>query len=332
MRPAGDNSALWYDARGGCSLRAEPAPVPAPGEVLVRTLYSGVSRGTERLVLTGAVPEAEAGRMRCPFQKGDFAGPVKYGYQAVGRVEHGPQDLIGRAVFALHPHQTLFAVPAEAVLPLPEGLPPRRAAIAANVETALNALWDGGAAPADRITIVGGGMIGLLTGWLAARLPGAAVTLVDIAPERAGLAERLGLRFLPPGAVQPDADLVFHASASAAGLATAIAAAAFEARIVEMSWYGAGSVAAPLGGAFHSRRLSLVSSQVGHVPAARRARWSRERRLVAALALMDDARLDALIGCELPITEAPARLPALLAGGGAAPGIVLSHQPREESA
>jgi len=328
MARSPDNSAaraLWYVAPGQVELRDEILPKPAAGEVLVATSYSGVSRGTERLVMAGKIGQAEWQRMRAPMQAGDFPFPVKYGYCATGIVEAGNKQLIGRPVFVLHPHQDRFVAPAGMATPIPDGVPLRRATLAANMETALNALWDSGAGPADRIVVVGGGIVGLLVGYLAARLPGAEVTLIDVAEERRAIAETLGMRFYSPSprargepcgeAMPHDADVVFHTSASAPGLATAIDAAGFEATIVELSWYGDGAVAAPLGGAFHSRRLKLVSSQVGQVATSRRARWDYGRRLGAALQLLRDNRLDALITEEIAFAEAAARLPALLAAG-----------------
>ncbi|MBA4222676.1 MAG: dehydrogenase [Methylobacterium sp.] len=297
-------------------MNTEELPSPGPSECLVRTLWSGISRGTERLVFEGRVPESEYERMRAPLQQGAFPYPVKYGYCAVGMVDAGPAELLGRTVFCLHPHQDRFVVPADRVTPLPKGLPARRAVLAANMETALNAHWDAGSGPADRIVVVGGGVLGLLVAYIAARLPGAEVTLVDLDESRAALAQALGCRFALPADCPGDADLVFHASASAAGLATAIGAAGFEARIVELSWYGEGSVAAPLGGAFHARRLQLISSQVGQVSPSRRARFDYARRMQAALALLADEWLDALITDEIAFTDAPARLPALFAGAG----------------
>ncbi len=309
-------TALWYAATRECVLNVEALPAPGPGECLVRTLWSGISRGTERLVFDGRVPESQYDSMRAPFQQGAFPYPVKYGYCAVGTVDAGPEDLLGRTVFCLHPHQDRFVAPAERLALVPEGLPARRAVLAANMETALNAHWDAGSGPADRIVVVGGGVLGLLVAFIAARLPGTEVTLVDVDESRAGLAQSLGCRFALPAECPKDADIVFHASATAAGLATAIGAAGFESRIVELSWYGEGSVAAPLGCVFHARRLQIVSSQVGQISPSRRARFDYARRLQAALALLADDRLDALITDEIAFTDAPARLPALFAGAG----------------
>src|SRR5664280_1743707 len=278
--------ALWYVGAGHAEIREEPLAEPGPGEVRIRALYSAISRGTERLVFAGRIPESEFERMRAPFMGGAFPFPVKYGYATVGRVERGPVELQDRIVFALHPHQSVFTLPAEAVVPIPDRLPPARAVLAANMETALNAIWDAAPGPADRIAIVGAGVVGSLVAYLCGRLPGAEVTLVDINPARAELAQILGVGFAKPETAKGDCDLVVHASGNAAGLGTALALAGEEATVLELSWYGDAPVAAPLGGAFHSRRLRLVSSQVGRIAPSHRPRWTHGRRLAAALALL----------------------------------------------
>jgi NADPH:quinone reductase-like Zn-dependent oxidoreductase len=303
--------ALWYVAPGRAELRDEAVAPPKPGEVAVRALYGAISRGTERLVHAGRVPASEYDRMRAPMMGGAFPFPVKYGYATVGRVEAGPAELRGRVAFSLHPHQSLFTLPTEAVVPVPDNVPSTRAVLAANMETALNAVWDGAPGPADRVAVVGGGLVGLLVAYLCARLPGAEATVVDIAPARAELARALGARFAQPGDARGDCDLVFHASATAAGLATALRLAGEEASVVELSWYGSGDVAAPLGEAFHSRRLRLISSQVGKVAPSHRARWTYRRRLAAALALLGDPALDALIAPAVSFEELPAKLTAI---------------------
>jgi threonine dehydrogenase-like Zn-dependent dehydrogenase len=302
-------AALWIAAAGRAELRAEPDPA---GEVVVETAFSGISRGTEALVFAGRVPPSERARMRAPLQAGDFPFPVKYGYAAVGRVAAGPRDLQGRDVFVLHPHQDRFAAPAALCVPLPEGTPPERAVLAANMETALNVVWDAAAAPCDRIAVIGAGVVGALAGWLCARLPGADVTLVDLNPARAALAEGLGCRFAAPDAAPADCDVVIHASASAAGLAAALAAAGPEATVVEASWHGDASPQVPLGAAFHSQRLRLVSSQVGRLPPSRAPRWTHRRRLEAALALLADPALEALISGETAFADLAARYAAIL--------------------
>ncbi len=301
--------ALWIEAQRQAVLRAEADPA---GEVLVETQFSGISRGTEALVFAGRVPPSEQSRMRAPLQDGEFPCPVKYGYAAVGSVVAGPEALLGRDVFVLHPHQDRFAAPAAMCLPLPAGLPPGRAVLGANMETALNVVWDAGAGPCDRIAVVGAGTVGALASWLCAQLPGAEVTLIDINPGRATLAEVLGCRFALPGAAPERCDVVIHASASAEGLACALDAAGPEAVVVEASWYGAGAVPVPLGAAFHAERLRLVSSQVGRLPPGRAPRWTHRRRLAAALDLLRAPALEALISGETDFAEIAGAYGAIL--------------------
>jgi NADPH:quinone reductase-like Zn-dependent oxidoreductase len=278
----------------------------------VRALYGGISRGTEALVHAGRVPESEFERMRAPFMAGKFPFPVKYGYATVGRVESGTEALRDRTVFTLHPHQNLFNIPADATVALPENLPPQRAVLAANMETALNAVWDAAPGPADRIAVVGAGAVGSLVAYLCGRLPGTEVTLVDVNPARAELARTLGVSFAKPETAKGDCDLVVHASGNTAGLGTALALAGEEAIVLELSWYGDAPVTVPLGGAFHSRRLRLVSSQVGRVAPSHRPRWTYGRRLAAALGLLADARLDALLAPAVMFQDLPRRLPDIL--------------------
>lgn len=315
--------ALWYPRKAAAELRLAPLARPRPGEATVRTLFSGISRGTERLVFTGAVGRSEWERMRGPNQEGDFSFPIKYGYCATGVVEEGPAELMGRTVFCLHPHQDFFNVPAASLVAVPDEVPARRATLAANMETAVNALWDAGVGPGDRIVVVGAGIVGLLVTALAARLPGAQVTAVDADADRAPLAAALGAQFARPDQAPGEADAVFHASATAAGLATAIKCAGFEATVVEMSWYGDKPVDVSLGGAFHSRRLKLVASQVGQVAASRRPRWDYRRRIELALRLLDQPALDRLVAEEIAFEDAPREIPRVLAPGaqGLAPVI-----------
>jgi 2-desacetyl-2-hydroxyethyl bacteriochlorophyllide A dehydrogenase len=318
-------AAFWVAAPGRGEIRPETLPAPAPDEVLVRTLYSGISRGTESLVFAGRVPESERARMRAPFQAGEFPAPVKYGYSSVGVVEQGPPGLEGETVFCLFPHQTRYVVPARAVQPLPRGLPPARAVLAANAETAVNGLWDAALQPGDRVRVIGAGVVGCLVAWLAARIPGCEVQLIDLQPARAATAAALGVAFALPADAAPDADVVIHASGAPDGLALALQLAAFEATIVEMSWYGDRSVSLPLGAAFHAKRLQIRSSQVGQVAGAQRARWDHARRLRLALRLLAEGDApDALLSGE----DEFAALPQVMARLTAEPGATLCHRIR----
>ncbi|KAB1941387.1 dehydrogenase [Micromonospora sp. ALFpr18c] len=287
--------ACWVREPGTAEIRPVSLPTPGPDEVLVRARYSGVSRGTETLVFAGRVPADQYAAMRAPFQEGDFPGPVKYGYLSVGVVEQGPAHLLGRTVFCLHPHQSAYVVPVDAVVPVPDDVPPARAVLAGTVETAVNALWDAAPLVGDRVSVVGAGMVGCCVAALLARFPGVQVELVDTDPRRAGVAGALGVGFAQPDDATGDRDLVVHASATAAGLQRSLDLLGPEGTVIELSWYGDRQVQVSLGGAFHSGRLTVRSSQVGMVAPARRGRRSYTDRLALALDLLDDPAFDALI-------------------------------------
>ncbi|GHF28317.1 dehydrogenase [Streptomyces griseoluteus] len=312
MNPAA--RAFWLSSPGHGELRDVTLPEPGEDEVLVRALYSGVSRGTETLVFRGGVPESQHDVMRAPFQEGDFPAPVKYGYLSVGVVERGPDELTGRTVFCLHPHQSRYVVPVSAVTVVPDRVPAARAVLAGTVETAVNALWDAAPQIGDRISVVGGGMIGCSVAALLARFPGIRLQLVDADPARAETAKALGVDFATPDEATGERDLVIHASATEQGLTRALELLAPEGTVVELSWYGDRRVTLPLGEAFHSRRLTLRASQVGTVsPAARPGRGYAER-MALALDLLADPALDALITGESDFGELPELMPRLASG------------------
>lgn len=304
--------ALWYVAAEHAELRCETLAPMASGQVQVRTLFSALSRGTESLVFAGQVPESEYDRMRAPFMGGTFPFPVKYGYASVGRIQAGAPESLGQLVFSLMPHQTVFQADSGSVVPVPAQVSPERAVLAANMETALNAVWDAAPGPGDRVAVIGGGVVGCLVAYLCGHLPGAHVTLVDINPARAEIARVLGVGFALPAEAPLECDVVIHCSASAAGLATALTCAGEEATVIELSWFGAALVSAPLGGAFHSRQIRLQSSQVGHISASRRPRWTYRRRVLAALDMLKDPRLDVLLAPAIDFTALPDRLPQIL--------------------
>jgi threonine dehydrogenase-like Zn-dependent dehydrogenase len=306
--------AFWLRAPGEGEIRSVVLPEPGPGEVVVRTLWSGVSRGTETLVFRGGVPTSQHEAMRAPFQDGDFPGPVKYGYLNVGVVEHGPPTLLDRNVFCLYPHQTRYVVPEGAVTLVPDTVPPARAVLAGTLETAVNALWDAAPLVGDRIAVVGAGMIGCGVAGVLAGFPGVTVQLVDVDPTRGAVARALGVDFATPEQAAAECDLVVHASATEAGLTRSLELLAPEGVVIELSWYGDRRVSVPLGEFFHSRRLTVRSSQVGTVSPARRRRRGFADRMSLALRLLADPAFDALITGESDFEELP-QVMSRLAGG-----------------
>src|SRR4051812_21235425 len=306
--------AFWLRAPGCGEIRPVTLPEPGPDDVVVRTLRSGVSRGTETLVFRGGVPPDQYAAMRAPFQDGDFPGPVKYGYLSVGAVERGPAELRGRTVFCLYPHQTAYVVPARAVTVVPDDVPPARAVLAGTVETAVNALWDAAPLLGDRVTVVGAGMVGCCVARLLARFPAVDVTLVDVDGSRAEVAVALGAGFAYPEDAAGESDLVVHASATSAGLQRSLRLLGPEGIVLDLSWYGDAEVHLSLGGAFHSRRLGLRASQVGTVSPARSGRSTTGDRLALALELLRDPAFDVLVSGESRFEELPDVMARLAAG------------------
>jgi len=312
-----DARAFWVVEPGRGEIRSVALPAPGPGEVLVRALHSGVSRGTETIVFRGGVPPDQYVVMRAPHQDGDFPAPVKYGYLSVGVVEEGPPELVGRTVFSLHPHQTAYVVPVGAVTLVPDDVPARRAVLAGTVETAVNALWDAPPLIGDRVAVVGAGMVGCCVARLLSRFPGTRVTLVDLDPARAEVASRLGVDFALAGElgdIDGDCDLVVHTSATGAGLQLSLDLLAQEGTVLDLSWYGDSRVELALGGSFHSGRLGIRASQVGSVAAVRRSRFTHAQRLALAVDLLRDPAFDALLTGESRFEELPHVLARLTDG------------------
>lgn len=306
--------AFWSSGRGTGEIRTVELPGTGPGDVLVRAVCSGVSRGTEAMVWSGRVPVGARASMRAPFQDGDFPGPVKYGYLSVGVVEEGPPGLVGRTVFCLHPHQTAYVVPAAAVTPVPDGVPPARAVLTGLVETAINALWDAAPLVGDRIAVVGAGALGCCVARLAAGIPGVTVTLIDLDPRRADVAADLGVAFAVPADAPGGQDLVCHTSATSAGLSRSLELLRRDGTVIELSWYGDSGTTLRLGDVFHSERLTVRGSQVGTVSPARQASRTSADRLALALELLRDPAFDALLTGESAFEVLPVAMSRLASG------------------
>ena len=302
---AAQATAYWTTGPEHGELRSEELHAPGPGEALVRTLYSGISKGTEIVVHTCSVPPRVAQEMRAPHQEGSFPSPVKFGYLSVGVVEQGPEGWAGQKVFCLNPHQDRYVVPTDALTRIPDGVPARRAVLTGTVETAVNALWEAGPRLGDRIAVVGAGLVGGMVATLLRSFPLARLQLVDLDPERQHLADRLGVAFASPDDALGDCDIVFHCSASQEGLARSLQLAGDEGDIIELSWYANHNVTLPLGEDFHARRLSIRASQVGVVSRARRHRRTNAQRLDLAVSLLTDPVFDAFLTGASPFAELP---------------------------
>ncbi|KGN31661.1 dehydrogenase [Knoellia sinensis KCTC 19936] len=310
--------AFWVRAPGAGEIRPVEIRDPDVGEVRVRTVHSGVSRGTETLVFRGGVPEDQYAAMRAPFQEGDFPGPVKYGYLNVGVVDQvgddGSRDLLGQTVFCLHPHQTAYVVPADAVILVPDRVPAERAVLAGTVETAINAVWDAKPLIGDRIAVVGGGMVGLCVARLLVGIEGTEVTVVDVDERHAPAALALGADFALPADAPSGRDLVVHTSATGSGLQLSLDLLGPEGEVIDLSWYGDLEVGLRLGGAFHSGRLAIRASQVGVVSRSRRSRRTTRDRLRLALDLLRDPAFDVLITGTSPFADLPRVMRDLASG------------------
>lgn len=298
-------TAYWTTAKEHGELRPEELPAPGPDEALVRTLYTGISKGTEMVVHAGAVPPRVAEQMRAPHQEGQFPGPVKFGYLSVGVVEEGPDGWAGQRVFCLNPHQDRYVVPVSSLTKIPDDVPSRRAVLTGTVETAINALWEAGPRLGDRVAVVGAGLVGGMVATLLRTFPLQRLQLVDLDAGRKKLADTLGVDFTHPDDALADCDIVFHCSASQEGLERSLQLVGDEGDVIEMSWYANRVVTLPLGEDFHARRLSIRASQVGVVARARRHRRTSADRLDLAVSLLKDPVFDAFLTGTSQFAELP---------------------------
>ncbi|HSQ79372.1 MAG TPA: zinc-binding alcohol dehydrogenase [Candidatus Bathyarchaeia archaeon] len=296
--------AFWLTRKGRGALKAETLDYPGGDWCVVRAMFSAVSPGTERLVAMDRVPAALRQEMRCPYMGGRFPFPVKYGYSLVGEVVQGPAELRGRVVHVLHPHQDFCVVRAKDVRPLPAGVPPARATLASNLETAITAAWDAEVMIGERILVVGFGVVGSLVARVLALGPAFEVTVAETRPDRRRLAESLGFR-VAEGRGEGHFDLAFDTSGAAAGLRSAVESVGLEGRVVAVSWFGTAPVPLDLGGTFHSRRKRIIGSQVSRLPGGLGPRWDTARRTELVFRLLERPEFDLHVGPAVSFTELP---------------------------
>ncbi|MEO0332924.1 MAG: zinc-binding alcohol dehydrogenase [Bacteroidota bacterium] len=305
-------SALWHLSSKESKIQTQPLSPLQAGECRIEAIFSLVSSGTETLVATGRVPAELHKSMQVPYQEGDFSFPVKYGYSLVGKVVEGKTELIGKHVHLLHPHQSQCVVDTQNITVIPEEVPPQRAVLASNLETALNAIWDAHVSAGDRVLVVGMGLIGSLVAQLVDQFPATQVSVADTDNVRREFAQQQGFSLYEPS--DTSFDIAFHTSGSSAGLQTCVDAVGYEGRIVELSWYGTQPVKVKLGGSFHQQRKQIISSQVSQLPPHQQSRWDYGRRKQTVLDLLKDDVWDNFLTATVDFTDTPALFDKLRQG------------------
>ena len=308
--------ALWFETAGRARIRDETLAAPPDGWRRITAVASGVSPGTERLVATGGVPASVYDTMRCPYMEGSFDFPLKYGYSLVGRLDDG------RLAHVLHPHQTLCNVRAADIRIVPDDVPAERATLAANLETAVNALWDAELSLGERTLVIGFGTVGSLIARLLLRT-NAPFDVLDVDPAKRKLARDLG--FNAVDAVGGEYDVAIGASGNADEVQTALDAVGSEGRVIEVSWLGSQEARLDLGGAFHSGRKRIIGSQVSQIPPRLRGRWDFARRTELVFALLRDPAFDAHLTSAVPFEELPRFYEELCAGRAGGLSVVVRY-------
>lgn len=313
----GQTRAVWTTGPRSLELRAEHLSPPGPHEVLVRTLVSGISQGSEMLVYRGEAPRDLP--LDLPTLAGSFAFPIKYGYALVGRVEAAGSAATGFAlgdhVFVHHPHQEAFTVVETMPIRLPRGLDPVLGVFTANLETAVNALLDSTIHLGESVVVFGLGVVGMLIAQLLKRSGAGLVVAVDPLPARRALATVAGIDTVLSNDIDISAqvhdltqgrgaDLAIEASGHGAALQAAIDCVADEGTVLAVSWYGMKPVTLALGGHFHRGRVQVQSSQVGRVNPELAPRWDRARRTALVQHLLPSLHLAELITHRIPFERA----------------------------
>ncbi len=310
---------VFFTAPGQVEIRREPLPAPAAGQLLVETVVSAISSGTEMLVYRGQFPKMEVDTTIAGLAR-EFAYPLAYGYAAVGRVkELGKQvdrSWLGHLVFSFQPHTSHFLATPEAVFPVPEGFSPEAAAFLPNMETAVNLVQDGAPILGERVLVLGQGIIGLLTSALLQQFPLEMLVSADCYPCRRAAAGGLGVSAcLDPelpgfssaarALLGAGADLTYELSGNPLALNDAIALTRFSGRVVIGSWYGEKHTPLDLGSSFHRSRIRLVSSQVSSIAPELSGRWDKARRFEAAWSALRRIQPEKWITQRFPLEQAP---------------------------
>lgn len=269
---------LWHNHTESWLKKENFHLVAAEKPVAVKAMHSLISIGTEKVVTTQQLSEVAAKQMRVPYMKGNVDLEFTYGYSMVGKVINGPKNYMGKIVHLLHPHQEYAFVDESDIHNVPDGISPRVATLASNMETAVNAIWDAEVVMGDHVLVIGYGVIGALVALLAKSIPGVLVKVCEINENRANKAQEHGFEVEDVDSLQNNFDLAFNSSASAIGLQIGIDKTGIEGKVIELSWHGSKPVSVVLGETFHYDRKRIISSQVSQIPLVKQHRWNHTRR------------------------------------------------------
>ena len=309
---------LFFTAPGQVEIRQTPLPPLTQGQLLVETICSAISPGTEMLVYRGEFPKGLTDVHDTLSSKLEY--PTSYGYATVGRVIKISKEMrhrwLDRLVFAFKPHTSHFVATPDELLPLPEGMSPETACFLPTMETAVNLIQDGAPVLGERVLVLGQGIIGLLTASLLSEFPLEKLAVVD-RYERRREALSIDHSNVQLSTFNPDApnfreqakarngyDLTFELSGSPSALNDAIALTGFGGRVVIGSWYGEKQAALDLGGEFHRSRIKLISSQVSTIAPELSARWDKGRRFQVVWDTLEHIRPEKWVTHRFSLEEA----------------------------
>ena len=289
---------LWLENKNKPKIKKKLLrPSNKPNTLIIKTLYSGISKGTEKLVSSGFVGKDQYKIMKSPFQEGTFSFPIKYGYINVGKVINGPKKLLHKNTFALYPHQDLFEINSKEVQILNESNNPKKYLLTANMETAINIFWDTQASNKDKIVIVGMGSVGILTAYYFKLQNYKNVFICDSNLKKKKFATLLGLNFKDFKSIK-DIDVVINTTSNYQIINKSFNKLNLEGKIVEASWYGNKKGIINLGGNFHSKRLKLISTQVSNIPKYLSNKHNYKSRLKLAIKALSSNKLLKLVNTE----------------------------------
>jgi threonine dehydrogenase-like Zn-dependent dehydrogenase len=298
--------ALWHISPDASAILEHDLPAGNDHMLLVKSLYSLVSMGTERIVASALMPSAVWNQMAVPYMEGTFSLPCKYGYSLTGKVLKGPAEYKGKTVHLMHPHQDRLWVNATSVFIVPDDIPATRAVLASQVETAVTAIWDSRISLGDSVLIAGFGLVGAMIALLTSPIPGVKIAVLEKNEFRKELARELCFDVIDKQDENGKIfDVAIHTAGDEKALQFCIDHIGHESQVTEVSFYGKKSITLMLGETFHTQRKRIVVSQVAHIPSHKLNRWDLHRRKKLVFDMLKDKRFDMLVENRIPFEQAP---------------------------